>query len=527
MQRIRPHALAALREAADEGLVRLDGDDNATFLHGLIAEALTADVPRGLLVAWHDELCHALTAANAAPAAVATHTLGAADLDPHRATRACLAAASADALVFEWLAAVSWAGRGLDVAARFGIGGDVDEARLLELVGTGLRRTSQPGSDVALLRAAERGREVGALDVVAGAVIELCLHGPTTQAGAVDERALRELEAALTLDLPAARRAELLAAGATLMTVSDHADRARALYLEAADTAERAGDPMTLRSVHLSAHLGLSHPADLHRRRVAAAALASFDDAEARWEAQFLRFGLCLIDADRAGVDAALAELRRLTPQVRQRERERGLLQVEAVHAHLTGDLVAAEQLAERALAACLEAFSESWSMSIYATLLFPVREVQGRLGELVGAVTALAAESPGFVTWRALTACVAGAAEDRELVDRELGVLTASGFELAEDLTWTAVATMLCRPIFWTRDVAAAAVLTSRLAPYAGQMSWNGLSTHGPVDAGLACLADVLGDVEGRTIHLAAARELLDRCGAPHLWWPELSQLS
>jgi DNA-binding SARP family transcriptional activator len=527
VQRIRPHALTALREAADEGLLRLDGDGHATFLHGLIAEAMTDDVPRGLLVAWHDELCRVLTSVEAAPAAVAAQALGAVDLDPHRATRACLAAASADALVFEWRAAVDWARRGLDVVARFATGGDVDEARLQELVGTGLRRTSQAGSDIALLRAAQLGREVGALDVVAGAVIELCLHGPTTQAGTIDERALRELDAALTLDLPAARRAELLAAGATLMTVSDRAEQARSLYLEAAATAERAGDPATLRSVHLNAHLGLSHPADLARRRAAAAALATCGDAEARWEAQFLRFGLCLIDADRSGVDAALADLRRLTPEVRQRERERGLLQVEAVHAHLTGDLVAAEQLAERALTACLEAFSESWSMSIYATLIFPVREVQGRLGELVGAVTALASESPDFVTWRALTACVAGAAEDRELVGRELAALTASGFTLAEDLTWTAVATMLCRPILWMRDVAAATVLAPQLAPYAGQMSWNGLSTHGPVDAGLACLADVLGDGERRAIHLAAARDLLDRCGAPHLWWPELNRLS
>jgi hypothetical protein len=107
-----------------------------------------------------------------------------------------------------------------------------------------------------------------------------------------------------------------------------------------------------------------------------------------------------------------------------------------------------------------------------------------------------------------------------------ELDYLARLDFQFAEDLTWTAAATVVCRPIWALNDVTSAEVLYDRLLPYRGMMTWNGLSTHGPVDAGLACLAAVLGNTAAVAEHVAEARRLVDRLGAPHLRWPELNAL-
>lgn len=97
----------------------------------------------------------------------------------------------------------------------------------------------------------------------------------------------------------------------------------------------------------------------------------------------------------------------------------------------------------------------------------------------------------------------------------------------LAQDLTLTAAATVLSRPVWARRAVALAEPLYELLAPYSGRMAWNGLSTHGPVDAGLALLADVLGRSAAADGHLERSRAMVDRLGAPHLWWPELGRLA
>ena len=224
--------------------------------------------------------------------------------------------------------------------------------------------------------------------------------------------------------------------------------------------------------------------------------------------------------------DDAIRGLDALTTVVKQRDHQRSMLQVYTVQRFIRGDLERADTLAAEAFRACLDSYPVSWATSIYATLLVPIREAQGRVGELGPEVAALTASAPNFVTWHAVAAAVAYARGDRRALRAAMAHLAAQEFRLAEDMTWTAIATMITRPIRALGDAHAATVMYERLRPYAGVMSWNGLSTHGPIDAGLACLADVLGDADAAVEHVRRARALVSQLGAPHLLWPELDEI-
>lgn len=526
--RIRSRAVEALRDGAAEGLIRIDEDGtSAQFVHGLVAGALASTVSPGMRPSWHDELCRALLSGGHTAIAIGNQAVGAAEIDPVRAVVACRNAAAEHATVFEWGQAIDWAQRGLQLVTQSGMTGQLVEAELHALLGTGLRRANHSGSDVELLVAAEIASDHHDDDLFVRVVTEACLHGPTSQAGKVDPRVRRHLDRALTLPLDDGTRAELLSAAATLTSLSDESGRGRAHYLEARDLAARCGDHAVLRSVSMNAHLGLAHPDDLPLRWHAASELDRFDDAEARWEAAFLRFGLGLITADRALVEQSVGRLRETTPLVLQRGRARGLLQIEAAYSFVCGRLDEAERLADTSLAVALESYSESWSHSIHAALVLPIYEVRRRTGMLAGVVSAMLRGAPGYLTWHAVAACVASAQGDVADVRHHLEVLRAGGLRFALDLTWTAAATTVARPIWHVRDEALAADLYTRLAPFSGQMSWNGLSTHGPVDAGLALLAATLGDADRVRSHLDVARQLVEGLEAPHLWWAELDLLA
>jgi DNA-binding SARP family transcriptional activator len=526
LRRVRPRVVDALRDAENDGLIRLDDDQRGRFVHGLVADSLVHAIPAGTRVALHDELCRSLQATHAPAMSVAVQAIGASALDPHRAAVACRDASTEQAAVFEWNESISWSRRGLDLVRDHGLAGTIVEGELRALLGTALRRTSKPGSDVELLQAAELANEWGADELLVRVVTELCLHGRTSKVGSVDERARAHLERALTLRVGHAARTELLAAAATLFGLTDDAGRGRSLYLEARDLALASGDTGLVRSVLLNAHLGLANPHDLPLRRHAADTLGEMDDTEARWESAFLHVGLGLIAADRPAVERAVRELRVLTPIVRERGRHQGLLQVESAYATLCGRFSAAEEYANQAFALGLETYSQSWAMSVYAALILPLREAQRREAELWEPISGLLADDPDFITWHAVASYIAMSRGDMDVVRRELQYLRERNLEFAPDLTWSAVATLTSRPIWYARDRELAAQLYEILLPFEGQMTWNGLGTHGPVDAGLAALAATLGDTTRCEHHRITARVLVAGLAAPHLLWHEFDHL-
>lgn len=519
LRAVHPRADAALAEAAREGLVLVESDGaTGSFVHGLVCDAVVAAMPEGHRVEWHDALYEALVLHGAPPDALAKHAVGAAGVDPLRAVRACRDAATAHAAVYEWATAVHWARLGLDALADLRRSDPTREAELRAIIGTGLRRSNLAGSDAELGAAADIAIEVGDDGLLLRCVTELCLHGPTTQAGGVDEAARARLDRALVTPAPAGAQARLLSAAATLLAVSPDAARGRSLYRRALVLAETSGDAAARQEVWMNAHLGLSGPSDTAERRRVAAALLASRDREAVWEAHFLGIGLSLIDADRDAFERSYESLRRLTAEVKHRDQAPAMRQVESVAAFVRGDLAAAERHADEMLVASGRSYPSSFTAGIYAALIVPIREVQGRLAELAPHVDVMVASAPDFITWRAVAGAVAWAQGDTHAMASQLAFMEERSFEFVEDLTWTAVAALACRPVHALRATDAAAELQRQLAPFSGQMTWNGLSTHGAVDIGLALLAEVLGDRPGACHHREIAHQLARRLGAEHL---------
>ena len=186
---IHPNLRGALGDAVDEGLLQLDA-----------AAATTTPAPS--CTAWWStpwwscspRPCGSCATTSCGPSwrpaasavALAHQALGAADLDPFRAVRACLEAAASEALVFEWAAAIEWARHGLATIERFDLDDAGHEATLRLVAGRGLRRLNRAGSGTELLAAAERAATAGDDERYVEVATELCLHGGTTQAGSVD-----------------------------------------------------------------------------------------------------------------------------------------------------------------------------------------------------------------------------------------------------------------------------------------------------------------------------------------------------
>ena len=523
VEAVVPRASEAIAEAAAEGLIAAVGD-RWQFSHELIAEHLAESTAPGMRTALHDQLCDALIANGASALEIAHHAVVSVSIDPVRAARWTLVAARQHSVVADWTQVIKTVSAGLD-----GLDPEHDDVLLIDLLtlrGAARRRDGISGSDDDLLAAAQSAVRLNDDTRLALATTELCLHGPTSISGDVDQRVAPVLEAALVALADPAAAVGLRAAAATLYTMSSKWDEGRILFHDAIRRSAELGDSDARRGVLLNAHVGLGHPDDRALRRSVADELLALGDSEASWEAGFLRFGLALIEADRHDLTMAAATMEAEFPHVTQRRRTSGMAMVRSVMALLAGNLETAEEQAVEAYQASLVAQTPSWALGTLAGLMYPIREAQGRLGELREAASRLRAEHPGFPLWITVDSAIAARQGDVDGARTGVTELASLGFRFERDLTWTAAVSLAMRAVWAVGDRAAADELASQLLPYAGSMSWNGVSTNGPIDAALALGAALAGRRTDATHHLRVADSLLARLGAPQLRWAELDQL-
>lgn len=189
-----------------------------------------------------------------------------------------------------------------------------------------------------------------------------------------------------------------------------------------------------------------------------------------------------------------------------------------AALAAFQGDLDRAEQLA-------LEAFSlaqganvdDQTAISILGTVLYSVRQAQGRLDEMVPLLEARVESAPTVPVWRV---ALAGALieSDREEPARELWdwLVTDDFSRIPPDPEYPVTICGLARMAFRLRppeDQVAAAY--ERLLPFSGSFNWTGGSVTDSNDLGLAMAAERLGRRADADRHFAVAIELCERAGA------------
>jgi hypothetical protein len=157
-------------------------------------------------------------------------------------------------------------------------------------------------------------------------------------------------------------------------------------------------------------------------------------------------------------------------------------------------------------------------TMFIYAAHLTMLRFEQGRLGELQPVVAATVDSSPGVPAWRAALAI---ATVQAGLLDEAAAMIAdelTREFPLPRDVVWSTGSAMWAIATSAVGNATAATLLYDRLAPYAGQVVFNGVNAWMTIDHHLGTLAAVAGRPDLARRHLADAAGLHERMGAP-LW--------
>jgi hypothetical protein len=151
------------------------------------------------------------------------------------------------------------------------------------------------------------------------------------------------------------------------------------------------------------------------------------------------------------------------------------------------------------------------------AGLLFAMREVQGRLDELEGAVRQFADAQPAMPVWRCALSCVYLQTGREDDLRREYEHFAVDGFTaLPRDNLWMPALAFLAQVCQHFGDAERAPRLRELLEPYAGRnVITPDVAYFGPVDRFLALLAATEGEREQAAAWFASARALAEQVGA------------
>ncbi len=503
--------IEALEEAIAHGLiVEIEGQvDRFSFGHALVREAIYGRLSTSRRLRLHLRVGEALEAGagiEAPSAAEMAHhfflarSLGGAE----RAVRYSMEAGDGAAAAAAYEEAVEHYRRALEAL----VGDESARCEVLLALGRAQWQAGEAEARETYLQVAESARRRGAWEQLAYAA--LGLGERYWEATLVDQ----QYRAVLAEALPAVPeedstlRARLLARAAENLHFTAEHEQGVALSAEALAMARRLGDHDTLVKTLMARHVVLLHTDHLDERLRLIDELLGLTrghrglSAEARhWQV----YDLCEA-GEIAAARRALAELVVLAGQLRQ-----PLLQYVATGwrgalAHLEGDVVLAQALADEALALAERADAGDAHSSFAAKQLTPHRQT-GTLSELLPTINAMASQTR-MPAWRAMLA----------LADVEVGNLKRgrAGYErlLADDLAavprdwyWLATVSLLAEVCFALGDRAGAAVLYERLVPYADRfvqvsiaVSWGSLQRH------LGLLASVLGRDDVAAAHFESA---------------------
>jgi class 3 adenylate cyclase len=521
--------VAALDEALDTGLVIEHSDGLLGVAHDLARGAVTAGQSPARQTMMHRRIASALVAvhpgiSSSQPYLLARHLDAVAEAgtdDDIAQARDAAEQAAAHAMVrLAHHEAVTWYERSLALHDRLG---EVESGRRVELLLELAEAQARAGSRQARATRIQAGRRavaVGRDDLVVSAA--LCGdRGFFSLTAHADTELIELLSTALTLVGPTelTTRAELLAALASELTWAADGDGRFALSDEALDLARRSGDDRTLVRVLVLRSLTISAADTLAQRlddseELVRVAEGTADDV-LRFHAAFQRTAALLDLGDTRGIARGLTEARRLADELGQPQLRWLVEFSEAGLTLMRGDLVAAEQSAERALRLGVEAGRRLEAMAFYSEQLAEVRRLQGRLDELVPGMRAAAGHllvDPVNAVMRYL--CDAGADEVEEMFDQ---AVAARGVPPRRDMAQRAaldnlacVAARIDR-----RDVMP--LLYEALAPHADTFGHSAVA-HPCGHHYLGALAAGLGWAEAASAHYAAAAVAHERAETPLL---------
>jgi AAA ATPase domain len=533
-ERLLQH-LDAAREA---GLVeeRAGEIGRYRFSHALIRETLYDDLPAHERVALHVAVGETLVElygdrTDIPHSELAHHFLQAAPtVDP---VRAAVYAVRAGEYALESMAyeqAIELFGdalRVLDLA-----GDDAGRrAPILLAMGQAEMRAGRLDAGRRTLRAAaDAARSAGDAELLAHAALASAPWGLAT--ALTDEEGLIPLLEEALDRLPeadGALRARLLARLAAALYWSAAPDRREALAEEAIAMARRVGDPATLAFVLSDAHLATWDPDSPERALPWASEIYALAErvgnVELAMAAHSWRISLLLERGEMAVADHEIETFREAATRLHQQRGQAQSLLHRCARGLIAGDFADAERiLGEAAEYAGLLQQDQILAMRL-AALAFVMREEQGRLGELEGAVRQFGDAQPEMPVWRCALLCVYLQTGREAELRREYERFAAEGFgALGRDNLWLPALSFLAQACAHLGDPEGAAELRALLTPYSGRnVVTPDVAYIGPVDRYLALMAAAEGDLDGAVAWFASARELAQAMGAK----PTLARLA
>jgi hypothetical protein len=309
-------------------------------------------------------------------------------------------------------------------------------------------------------------------------------------------------------------RARVLARLAQTLHFTGRPETSLVLAEEALELARSLGDDDVLATALLGRHTALLHVAYVGERLAISTelvALAQRTDSR-DWEmpARHARVFDRLTIGDLRGARSDVDRLETLARERREPLFQHIALGWRCVLAQLDGRLDDAERLAGEAFA-LREPLATRDAETVLAGQLFTIRRAQGRLAELLPAVTQATEASPALTAWRAAVPMLRVAAGEHDAARSALAGLVDEVDAVAPDFFWLAHVAALAEASGQLRDAGTAARLYPLLVPYATRFVHVGhAACFGPVARLLGLLAAAQGDEALALAHLSDA---LRRC--------------
>ncbi|HWC27813.1 MAG TPA: AAA family ATPase [Solirubrobacteraceae bacterium] len=465
--------IEALEEAIASGLVVevADAVDRFAFCHALARDAIYGRLSRARRLRLHLRVARALEAAGAGAAELAHHFFAAREVGA--AAQAVSYAARAGEEAAESLAyedSVEHYRRALQAIA---VDPGADEARRCEIL-LALGRVQWRGGDAAArasyLEAAASARERGAAEQLGRAALGLAER--YWEASAAD-RWHAELIAEAVRALPAQDsplRARLMGRMAENLHFSAEQGYGTQLSAEALAMARRLGDRETLVMALMSRHVTLLHIAHLDERVALSDELLALTGQHRALRAEALHWRLLDV-CELGALEAARrdhAELAAIARDLRQPLLEHLAVGWLGAFAHLAGDVEAARRHARRSFELAARA-QVGHADSYLAGMLFTLRRQQGRVGELLPSIEALAGGGSARLAWQAALALAQVETGAVEAGRERFEELSADGARaVPRDWFWFLTVVLLAETCCALGDGERAAQLYELLAPYA-----------------------------------------------------------
>ncbi|MGZ4682153.1 MAG: ATP-binding protein [Acidimicrobiales bacterium] len=405
--------------------------------------------------------------------------------------------------------AASWFTRALDQAVALGRP-DAEQADLLVRLGEAESRAGHPTALDTIHRGADLARSSGADATLVRAA--LATDRGTGRLGSFAADQLHIVEAAVTRVDPddLETRARLTALLAQSLGPTDQAVRQRAAALEALDLARSSPDTTLLARIAPNVLFALWTPgAGALRAALAAEATAIVDDMDDPHLAYLVHYAahnsaVCAGDAEPAA--RYLDRIHAIAEELGEAGMRWGVGILDGYTATMTGRLVEAERVIGATLELGME-IGEPDAFPSFAAQTYVLGTFAGRHAELFP-ITQQAIEAEPYVelTFRiahAILCCEVGRGDEaRTLLHDAMGGRVDP---IPDD--WVRSTTLIGLAIVAIEldDLDGATWLYPQIAPMAGEVSYNGVTSQGPISAYVGKLAFLLGR------HEAAEQHLLD----------------